>query len=316
MSSVLEQLREMTVVVADTGDVEAVKRYKPIDCTTNPSLVLGALENPLSEELIAREIERARKAGLSLGMIAESLTVALGAELTELVPGRVSSEVEASLSFDSEASVRRARSIIADYEARGVGRDRILIKIAATWEGICAAEMLEGEGISCNLTLLFAMPQAIASANAKAYLISPFVGRITDWYKKKENVTDYDPEEDPGVKSVRQIYAYYKSNGVRTVVMGASFRNTGQIKALAGCDNLTIAPKLLDELAGEQSPLPRTLSPDHVEDIVARRIDEKTFRWEMNANAMATEKLAEGIRNFDLANRELVQMVAKRISDR
>ncbi|MCB1454978.1 MAG: transaldolase [Nitratireductor sp.] len=316
MSSVLEQLREMTVVVADTGDVEAVKRYKPIDCTTNPSLVLGALENPLSEELIAREIERARKAGLSLGMIAESLTVALGAELTELVPGRVSTEVEASLSFDSEASVRRARSIIADYEARGVGRDRILIKIAATWEGICAAEMLEGEGISCNLTLLFAMPQAIASANAKAYLISPFVGRITDWYKKKENVTDYDPEEDPGVKSVRQIYAYYKSNGVRTVVMGASFRNTGQIKALAGCDNLTIAPKLLDELAGEQSPLPRTLSPDHVEDIVARRIDEKTFRWEMNANAMATEKLAEGIRNFDLANRELVQMVAKRISDR
>ena len=249
-------------------------------------------------------------------MIAESLTVALGAELTELVPGRVSTEVEASLSFDSEASVRRARSIIADYEARGVGRDRILIKIAATWEGICAAEMLEGEGISCNLTLLFAMPQAIASANAKAYLISPFVGRITDWYKKKENVTDYDPEEDPGVKSVRQIYAYYKSNGVRTVVMGASFRNTGQIKALAGCDNLTIAPKLLDELAGEQSPLPRTLSPDHVEDIVARRIDEKTFRWEMNANAMATEKLAEGIRNFDLANRELVQMVAKRISDR
>ena len=316
MTSVLEQLREMTVVVADTGDVEAVKRYKPIDCTTNPSLVLGALENPLSEELIAREIERARKAGLSLGMIAESLTVALGAELTELVPGRVSTEVEASLSFDSEASVRRARSIIADYEARGVGRDRILIKIAATWEGICAAEMLEGEGISCNLTLLFAMPQAIASANAKAYLISPFVGRITDWYKKKENVTDYDPEEDPGVKSVRQIYAYYKSNGVRTVVMGASFRNTGQIKALAGCDNLTIAPKLLDELAGEQSPLPRTLSPDHVEDIVARRIDEKTFRWEMNANAMATEKLAEGIRNFDLANRELVQMVAKRISDR
>ena len=316
MSSVLEQLREMTVVVADTGDVEAVKRYKPIDCTTNPSLVLGALENPLSEELIAREIERARKAGLSLGMIAESLTVALGAELTELVPGRVSTEVEASLSFDSEASVRRARSIIADYEARGVGRDRILIKIAATWEGICAAEMLEGEGISCNLTLLFAMPQAIASANAKAYLISPFVGRITDWYKKKENVTDYDPEEDPGVKSVRQIYAYYKSNGVRTVVMGASFRNTGQIKALAGCDNLTIAPKLLDELAGEQSPLPRALSPDHVEDIVARRIDEKTFRWEMNANAMATEKLAEGIRNFDLANRELVQMVAKRISDR
>ena len=310
--SILNQLRAMTVVVADTGEVASVKRLKPVDCTTNPSLVLAALADPASEELIAREIEAGKAAGLSAEKMVATLTVATGAELTRLVPGRVSTEVDANLSFDSDASVARAREIIADYDRRGIAKDRILIKLASTWEGIRAAEILQGEGIDCNLTLLFSMAQAVACADAGAFLISPFVGRITDWYKKAEGVDSYLPDEDPGVKSVRRIYDYYKSNGIGTVVMGASFRNTDQIKALAGCDNLTISPKLLDALDAETGDLPRVLSPEAASGVAPVTMDEASFRWEMNADAMATEKLAEGIRNFDADHKKLIDLVAQR----
>ncbi len=314
MTSVLDQLREMTVVVADTGEVAAVKKYKPIDCTTNPSLVLAALKDPASEALIAREIEAGRKAGKSAADVTATLTVAVGAALSELVPGRVSTEVDANLSFDRDASLARARAIIADYAARGIGKDRILIKLASTWEGIRAAEILQKEGIDCNLTLLFSMAQAVACADAGVFLISPFVGRITDWYKKAEGRDSYAPAEDPGVKSVRAIYDYYKSNGIATVVMGASFRNTDQIKALAGCDNLTISPKLLDELGNDMGVLTRELSPQNATGVARVSMDEAKFRWQMNADAMATEKLAEGIRNFDADHRTLIKLVAERLA--
>lgn len=313
MTSVLEQLRGMTVVVADTGNVEAVKRYRPVDCTTNPSLVLSALKDPASKALVASEIEAGRKAGLSAEDLTATLTVAIGAELAKLVPGRISTEVDACLSFDTARSVARAHAIIADYANRGIPRERVLIKLASTWEGIRAAEILQGEGIDCNLTLLFSLIQAVASADADAFLISPFVGRITDWYKVAEEVDGYAPEDDPGVKSVRAIYDYYKSNGIRTVVMGASFRNTAQIKALAGCDNLTISPKLLEELAGEDADLLRALSPDQTSGIGAIEMDEAAFRWEMNADAMATEKLAEGIRSFHGDHMALIAIVADRL---
>lgn len=312
MASVLDQLREMTAVVADTGEIEAVRKYRPVDCTTNPSLVLKALEDPQSEELIATEIEAGRKAGRGAVQLADALTVALGARLCDLVPGRVSTEVDAHLSFDTEASVARAQAIIADYAARGIGKDRILIKLAATWEGIRAAEILQGEGIDCNLTLVFSLAQAVACADAEVLLISPFVGRITDWHKAQAGVTHYAPEADPGVQSVRRIYDYYKSNGIKTVVMGASFRNTDQIKALAGCDNLTIAPNLLDELERDPGDLPRGLVPDRAGGAGAIAMPETTFRWEMNADAMATEKLAEGIRNFDKDHKKLVALIAAR----
>ncbi len=313
MTSVLDQLREMTVVVADTGAVEAVKAYQPVDCTTNPSLVLAAIKNPASEALIAREIEDGRAKGMSAEQVTDVLTVAVGAELTEIVPGRVSTEVDACLSFDTEASVARAREIIAEYAKRGVDKSRILIKLAATWEGIRAAEVLQNEGIDCNLTLIFAKAQAIASADAGAFLISPFVGRITDWYKKAEGVDSYAPDEDPGVKSVRSIYDYYKSNGIKTIVMGASFRNADQIKALAGCDNLTIAPKLLDELGKEIAELPRVLSPDNASGVAPVEMGEASFRWEMNNDPMATEKVAEGIRGFDKDHKKLIALVAERL---
>lgn len=313
MTSVLDQLRDMTTVVADTGEVAAVKKYQPVDCTTNPSLVLAALKDPASEELIEHAIEAGRKAGKTPAELCDTLTVAVGAELTKLVPGRVSTEVDACLSFDTDASLARARAIIADYADRGVDKDRILIKLASTWEGIRAAEVLQDEGIDCNLTLLFSMAQAVACAEAKAFLISPFVGRITDWYKKSEGVEGYAPDEDPGVKSVRSIYDYYKSNGIKTVVMGASFRSTGQIKALAGCDNLTISPKLLEELAADESDLPRALSPDTATAAAAESIDEPTFRWQMNADAMATEKLAEGIRGFDADHRKLIAIIDEKM---
>ncbi|POF28287.1 transaldolase [Roseibium marinum] len=313
MASVLEQLRNMTVVVADTGDVAAVKAFAPVDCTTNPSLVLGALKDPASEALIVREIETGRKNGLSPEQVTDVLTVAIGAELTTLVPGRVSTEVDACLSFDTEASVKRAHAIIAEYDRRGVGKERILIKLASTWEGIRAAEILQREGIDCNLTLLFSMAQAVACADAGAFLISPFVGRITDWYKKAEGRDSYAPDEDPGVKSVRSIYDYYKSNGISTIVMGASFRNTGQIKALAGCDNLTIAPKLLTELENDTSELKRVLSPENATGVAPVKMGEAAFRWQMNADPMATEKLAEGIRNFDKDHKTLITLVAERM---
>jgi transaldolase len=310
MPSVLDHLRDMTTVVADTGEVAMVKKYEPVDCTTNPSLVLAAANDTASKELIAREIKAGNDKGLSPEEITATLTVAVGAELTKLVPGRVSTEVDAALSFDTEASVARALQIIADYKARGIEKDRILIKLASTWEGIRAAEVLQKDGIDCNLTLLFSMAQAVACADAGAFLISPFVGRITDWYKKAEGKDSYPPEEDPGVQSVRAIYDYYKSNGIDTIVMGASFRNTAQIKALAGCDNLTISPKLMEEMANEEADLPRALSPEKSRDMPRRGMDEATFRWEMNADAMATEKLAEGIRNFDADHKKLIDLVA------
>ncbi len=313
MTNVLDQLRTMTTVVADTGEVAAVKTYKPVDCTTNPSLVLKALVDPASEALVAREIEAGKKADLTPEQVTDVLTVAMGAELAALVPGRVSTEVDACLSFDTEKSVARARAIVAEYEKRGVDKGQILIKLAATWEGIRAAEILQKDGIDCNLTLLFSMAQAVACADAKAFLISPFVGRITDWYKKAEGRDSYTPDEDPGVKSVRKIYDYYKSNGIDTVVMGASFRNTDQIKALAGCDNLTIAPSLLDEMGNDPAELPRVLSPENTSGMAPIAMDEATFRWEMNADPMATEKLAEGIRNFDADHKKLIGLIAERM---
>jgi len=313
MPTVLDQLRKMTVVVADTGEIDAVKRLRPVDCTTNPSLVLGTLKDPASESLVAREIEAARAIGLSSEQVAGKLTVAVGAELTKLVPGRVSTEVDACLSFDTDASVKRAHAIIADYAERGIGKERILIKLAATWEGIRAAEILQGEGIDCNLTLLFSMAQAVACADAGVFLISPFVGRITDWHKKHERRDTYAPDEDPGVLSVKRIYDHYKSNGISTVVMGASFRNTDQIKALAGCDNLTIAPKLLDELANDNADLPRALASGIEARSTQTMMDETEFRWDMNADAMATEKLAEGIRNFHSDHVKLIEIISERM---
>ncbi|WP_050521909.1 transaldolase [Pseudorhodobacter wandonensis] len=313
MQSALDQLKEMTVVVADTGNVGEIRKYAPFDCTTNPSLILNAFKDPASEELIAREIEFGQKTGCTPEGVADRLTVAVGAELAALVPGRISTEVDARLSFDAKASVNRAHAIIADYGERGIPRDRILIKLASTWEGICAAEILQGEGIDCNLTLLFSMAQAIACADAGAFLISPFVGRITDWYKKAEGRDSYAPEVDPGVLSVKRIYDYYKSNGIRTVVMGASFRSTDQVKALAGCDRLTIAPKLLGELAKETAPLPRALSATGISGSERQIIDEATFRWQMNADAMATEKLAQGIRAFDADHKQLIALIAERM---
>lgn len=323
MVSKLEQLRAMTTVVADTGDIEAVARFKPVDCTTNPTIVLKALDMPAFSSTMEKAVRWGRgQAGSPekiAAAVADHLAISVGEKLAALVPGRVSTEVDATLSFNTAASVAKAREIIAAYEARGIGRERILIKLASTWEGIRAAEVLQKEGIDCNMTLLFSRAQAIACADARAFLISPFVGRILDWYKKATG-NSYTAVDDPGVRSVREIYAYYKSRGIPTVVMAASFRNVGEIEALAGCDRLTIAPALLDELEQDAGPLPRALAADSVEAIplltpadavchglvgedaaafgTAGPMDEITFRWVLNADAMATEKLAEGIRLF------------------
>ncbi|MDQ0456195.1 transaldolase [Rhizobium paknamense] len=318
MTSKLEQLRAMTTVVADTGDIEAVARLKPVDCTTNPTIVLKAL----GTEMFADAFEEAIKWGKAKGgasseatiaAVADRLAISVGAALTKLVPGRVSTEVDADLSFDTEASIAKAHAIIAAYKERGIERDRILIKLASTWEGIRAAEVLQKEGIDCNLTLLFSKAQAVACAEAKVFLISPFVGRILDWYKKSTG-EDYTSETDPGVVSVRSIYNYYKVNGIETIVMGASFRNAGEIEALAGCDRLTISPALLDELDKAEGDLPRKLSPTSTTPDPWVSYDEKAFRWALNEDAMATEKLSEGIRSFakDLAT--LRGMVAKKLS--
>ncbi len=301
MTSKLEQLRGMTTVVADTGDIEAVARLKPIDCTTNPTLVLKAIGIDAFKDVFDEAISWGKSSSLAgdtaAAAVADRLAISVGAELVKLVPGRVSTEADADLSFDIEGSVAKGRAIIKAYEERGIGRERILIKLASTWEGIKAAEILQKEGIDCNLTLLFSMAQAIACADAGAFLISPFVGRILDWYKKSTG-QDYTAETDPGVQSVRAIYNYYKVHNISTVVMGASFRNIGEIEALAGCDRLTISPALMDELATSEADLPRILSPDNISPVEKIAMDEKTFRWMMNEDAMATEKLAEGIRAF------------------
>ncbi|WP_165217610.1 transaldolase [Affinirhizobium pseudoryzae] len=317
MASKLEQLRSMTTVVADTGDIEAVARLKPVDCTTNPTIVLKALGTPVFADRVKEAVAWGKsQSGSSeavVAAVADRLAISVGAALAELVPGRVSTEVDADLSFDTEASITKARGIIAAYNERGIERDRILIKLASTWEGIKAAEVLQTEGIDCNLTLLFSKAQAIACADAKAFLISPFVGRILDWYKKSTG-EDYTSETDPGVISVRQIYNYYKANGINTIVMGASFRNAGEIEALAGCDRLTISPALLDELDKADGTLERKLSPDNITEDPFQPIDEKTFRWMLNEDAMATEKLSEGIRAFAKDLVALRTMVTKELA--
>src|SRR6056297_227818 len=319
MTSKLDRLREMTVVVADTGDIAAVRRLNPQDCTTNPTLLLKAAGDPASAPLVDEAIAWGQSLSGPIEARAEAvcdrLAVSFGAELAGIVPGRVSTEVDADLSFDTQATLAKARAIIAAYDARGIGRERILIKIAATWEGIRAAEILQKEGVDCNLTLLFSLVQAAACADAGVFLISPFVGRILDWHKARGGGS-YTPEDDPGVVSVRAIYAYYKAHGIDTVVMGASFRNAGEIEALAGCDRLTISPALLDELAADDGDLPRRLSPDAIAEAPARLgLDEPHFRYLLNADAMATEKLAEGIRAFVKDLHALRALVTERLAD-
>lgn len=291
----LEQLKQFTTVVADTGDFQSIKAYTPQDATTNPSLILKAVQKPEYRPLLEKAIANAPDA--SIDGIIDSLLIAFGVEILKFVPGRVSTEIDAALSFDTEATVAKGRELIALYEAAGVSRERVLIKIASTWEGIRAAEILEQDGIHCNLTLLFSLCQAVACAEAGVKLISPFVGRIYDWYKKSTG-TEYQGADDPGVQSVKGIYQYYRKFGYATEVMGASFRNTSQILELAGCDLLTISPDLLQKLADSNAPFERKLVKDDSADIEKIAIDEKTFRFMLNEDAMATEKLAEGIRAF------------------
>lgn len=304
----LEQLKQFTTVVADTGDFQSIKAYTPRDATTNPSLILKAVQKPEYRPLLEQAVRD--NPSLSTSEVIDRLLVAFGVEILKLVPGRVSTEIDARHSFDTEANVSKGRELIALYEAAGYGHDRVLIKIASTWEGIRAAEILEREGIHCNLTLLFALPQAIACAEAKVQLISPFVGRIYDWYKKSTGI-DYTGADDPGVQSVKRIYQYYRKFGYKTEVMGASFRNTSQILELAGCDLLTIAPDLLQKLADTDAPVERKLGGDAPAATIDKvSIDEKTFRFMMNEDAMATEKLAEGIRAFCADSGKLKQMIA------
>jgi transaldolase len=309
MPSQLESLRKHSVVVADTGDIDAIARWKPQDATTNPSLLLAAAQDPRYRRLVEQAVARA--AGDTEAAM-EELFVAFGGEILQHIAGRVSTEVDARLSFDIESSVRKAQRLIERYEQAGVSRTRVLIKLASTWEGIRAAERLERAGIHCNLTLLFSFAQAVACADAGVTLISPFVGRIYDWHRQARKVDDIPLEEDPGVASVARIYRYYKAFGYATQVMGASFRKTGQILALAGCDLLTIAPDLLEKLAAAQGEVPRKLSPaenagDRIEKI---SLDEKSYRLLHNEDAMAVEKLAEGIRRFDADARKLEQFAA------
>ena len=315
MPSKLEQLKKMTVVVSDSGDFEAIKVFKPQDSTTNPSLILKASQMSNYGHLVDEAILWGRSRNNVTSQITDRLAVNFGAEILKIVPGRVSTEVDADLSFDTQGSIDKAHAFIADYAARGIGRERVLIKLAATWEGIRAAEVLQKEGIDCNMTLIFSLAQAVACAEAGAFLISPFVGRILDWYSKAEGKT-YTAETDPGVVSVREIYAYYKAYDVKTVVMGASFRNKGEIEALAGCDRLTIAPPLLKELDDDQGDLPRKLSPELLAGKAPARmsLDEKTFRHLLNQDAMATEKLADGIRLFGKDLNTLREVVSGKLA--
>lgn len=296
----LEQLRKLTRIVADTGDFALLKAYTPEDATTNPTLILKAAQKPEYAELVARVIADGKKASAPKEDVFKSLLVAFGLEILKIVPHRVSTETSAKLSFDTNSIIAEARWFIDRYAKAGIGRERVLIKIASTWEGIQAAKVLQKDGINCNMTLLFSLAQAIAAAEAGAKLISPFVGRILDWYKKSEK-KEYTPVDDPGVQSVREIYSYYKKFGYPTEVMGASFRSKGEVLELAGCDLLTISPELLGELKNSTDPVKRQLSPETAKDakISKLSLDEKSFRWMMNESAMATEKLAEGIRVFN-----------------
>jgi transaldolase len=301
-SSQLAQLKKVTTVVADTGDIEAIAKFQPQDATTNPSLLLKAASLPAYQQLVIDSVTWAKTqsedATQQVIDAADKLSVLIGLEILKIVPGRISTEVDARLSFDTEASITKAHKLIAMYNEAGISNDRILIKLASTWEGIKAAEQLESEGINCNLTLLFSFAQARACAEAGTYLISPFVGRILDWYKKDTGKTEYPSEEDPGVVSVTRIYNYYKQQGFNTVVMGASFRNVGEILALAGCDRLTISPQLMDELANSNEAIHTKLTATEATPSNEPALTQAQFRWEMNEDPMATEKLAEGIRNF------------------
>ncbi|NUR21897.1 transaldolase [Frateuria sp.] len=317
MPSQLEQLRQYTTVVADTGDIDAIARDKPVDTTTNPSLLLKVCTQPAYASLLEESLAWARQQGnereQQLVDAGDHLAVAVGRKILELIPGRISTEVDARLSFDADATIAKAERLVGLYEDEGISRDRILIKVASTWEGIRAARELERRGIPCNLTLLFALEQAIAGAEAGVFLISPFVGRIMDWYVANTGVKQYAPDEDPGVQSVRRIYQYYKTHGYKTVVMGASFRNVGQIQALAGCDRLTISPDLLKELEGSNEDLPRRLADDGTRTERPPAMDEARFRWGMNEDAMASDKLAEGIRKFAADQRQLEKLLAERL---
>jgi transaldolase len=302
--SKLDHLRKMTTIVADTGDIESIRKVKPTDATTNPSLILTATQMPQYRHLIDDAIQTSRTKANTLAeqktLFLDKLLVNFGLEILKIVPGRVSTEVDARLSFDAEGSIAKARRLIHLYEDAGVPRERILIKLASTWEGTVAARVLEKEGIHCNMTLLFSLVQAVECAEAKATLISPFVGRILDWYKKQENVPGYPADKDPGVLSVREIYNYLKKFGYKTQVMGASFRNSDEILELAGCDLLTISPQYLSELEQSNGTLIRKLDPEQAKNSPIEKIslDQNKFRYLLNDNAMATEKLAEGIRNF------------------
>ena len=314
METQLDQLKKFTAVVADSGDFATLKQFAPQDATTNPSLILKAAQMPAYKFLVDKAVtdNKAQAGGKDLlHRVLDDLLILFGTEILKIVPGRVSTETDANLSFDTDALVAKGRRFIALYEKQGIPRERVLIKIASTWEGIRAAEILQREAINCNLTLLFSLPQAVACAEAKVKLISPFVGRIMDWYKARDK-RDFAPAEDPGVISVKEIYAYYKKFGHATEVMGASFRNVGEITELAGCDLLTISPQLLGELQKSNAPLERKLSPEIARDskIEKLALDEKKFRWLFNENPMATEKTAEGIRQFNADAMKLEQFIA------
>ncbi len=303
MTNKLEQLKNMTAVVADTGDIDAIKRFKPLDATTNPSLLLKAAALPAYQPLVQQAknwaAQQSGSRAQQLSACVDKLAVAIGTEIIQIIPGRISTEVDARLSFDTRAMIEKARRLIDLYEQAEVDRSRVLIKIASTWEGIRAAEILEKENINCNLTLLFGFAQAAACADAGVTLISPFVGRILDWYLKSTGKTAYAPAEDPGVISVTHIFNYYKQHNYNTIVMGASFRNIGEIEQLAGCDRLTISPQLLQELENDSGTLLRKLDANNTGDVLGAQHDtEASFRYAMNEDAMATEKLAEGIRKF------------------
>ncbi|EDY21991.1 transaldolase [Chthoniobacter flavus Ellin428] len=316
--SQLDALKKLTKVVADTGDFESMRDYKPQDATTNPSLILAAASKAEYAHILDKVVADRKSSGLTghaqIEDITDHLLVSFGLEILKIVPGRVSTETDARLSFDTQGSIDKAHQLIALYEKNGISRDRVLIKIASTWEGIKAAEALQKEGIHCNLTLLFSMAQAIACAEAKVQLISPFVGRILDWFKASTK-KDYTPTEDPGVKSVTEIYNYYKKFGYKTEVMGASFRNKGEITELAGCDLLTISPSLLGELSASTDELPKKLDAAAAQGLQLKQVhlDEKTFRFQLNEDAMATEKTAEGIRKFAADIVKFEQLIASKL---
>jgi transaldolase len=321
MNSLLSQLKQFSIIVADTGDFESIRKYQPRDATTNPTLLQKAAEMPEYSELVHRVLREVKSspqpAGQHVQLALDRLAIAFGTEILKIVPNRVSTEVDARLSFDCQASVRKAKELIAMYQAAGVSRERILIKLAATWEGICAARELKKEGIHCNLTLLFSFAQAVACAEAEVQLISPFVGRILDWYKKSTGRDQYAPAEDPGVISVTQIYNYYKKHGYKTEVMGASFRNVGEILELAGCDLLTISPSLLEELAKTPGTVTRKLSPENANSLDAPKqsLTESAFRWMLNEDQMATEKLSDGIRSFAADAIKLEKFIARKLAE-